>query len=441
MNSKSINKEILSIAIPSILEQLFITLASIIDSKMVSSMGITAISAISVTNQPRLFLMCVFFAINIVASTLTARYIGEKNRDGANQVLVTTLVLTIISVLVLSTLSVAFAKPIMVICSNQQDTLADSIIYFRIIMGGLIFNVIFIAINAVLRGCGKTNLTFISNVISCSTNVLFNYLLIEGHLGFPALKIKGAAIATVLGNVAAMIVCLVIAFKDKEYANLDYCIKNKIHFSLDTLKQMWGMWDKVFPENVLNRVGFLAIGIMTSRTGSLNMSVYSVGMHLLNINFAIGTGYQSASVALIGRSFGAKDNGCIKMYSKKIIKLAFVCGIAIGVVALLFGKEFYSFFGSDSEFVYLGQLSSIVIGITCPLQVLQIVLTGILQGLGEMASTLKFGFIANTVVNTIVTFVLTSILGIGVFGVWIGSLACQIVKIVLCNKKLKEVVQ
>lgn len=66
----------------------------------------------------------------------------------------------------------------------------DSIIYFRIVMGGMIFNTVFIIINSALRGFGKTKLTFVDNVLSCVVNLTFNYLLIEGNFGFPTVSLK-----------------------------------------------------------------------------------------------------------------------------------------------------------------------------------------------------------------------------------------------------------
>ena len=71
-DEKRLNREILKIGIPSFLETLFTTFASIIDSKMVSAMGVSAISAVSVTNQPRLFIFSLFFALNTVTTSLIA---------------------------------------------------------------------------------------------------------------------------------------------------------------------------------------------------------------------------------------------------------------------------------------------------------------------------------------------------------------------------------
>ena len=72
-NSLSIKREVWHIGIPAIIESLFTTLVSIIDTKMVAGLGVAAISAVSVTNQPRLFVFSLFFAVNVTVSALIAR--------------------------------------------------------------------------------------------------------------------------------------------------------------------------------------------------------------------------------------------------------------------------------------------------------------------------------------------------------------------------------
>lgn len=161
-------------------------------------------------------------------------------------------------------------------------------------------------------------------------------------------------------------------------------------------------------------------------------------MLLLNINFAVGTGFQYASVALIGRSLGAGRNDQIKIYSSRIIKYGIISGVVLGILVFAFARPYYSFFGSETEFIRLGQMSCIFIAVICPLQVLQIIMTGVLQGLGDMKTTLKIGFIGVTVVNTAVAFTVAILLKGGIYGVWAGSLCCQIVKIALSRKQIKK---
>ena len=73
-------------------------------------------------------------------------------------------------------------------------------------MGGTLFNVITMVINAAQRGSGNTKLSMITNLTSSVVNVFFNYLLIEGHLGFPRLEVAGDAIATAVTLMDGLVV-------------------------------------------------------------------------------------------------------------------------------------------------------------------------------------------------------------------------------------------
>ena len=139
VNTRTLKKEILNIGVPSFLETLFTTFAAKIDSKMVAVMGVSAISAVSVTNQPRLFIFSVFFAIQTVTTSLVAKYYGKDDREEANRVFDYMLKLVIFLSLGLGLLSALLAKPIMTLFSGQKDTLENSVIYFRMIMSGMIF--------------------------------------------------------------------------------------------------------------------------------------------------------------------------------------------------------------------------------------------------------------------------------------------------------------
>ena len=139
MNKHRLNKEILNIGVPSFLETLFTTFAAMIDSKMVAVMGVSTISAVSVTNQPRLFIFGIFFAIQTVTTSLVAKYYGRDDREAANRVFDHVLKLVVILSLGLGLLSVLLARPIMALFSGQKDTLENSIIYYRIVMGGMVF--------------------------------------------------------------------------------------------------------------------------------------------------------------------------------------------------------------------------------------------------------------------------------------------------------------
>lgn len=438
MDKKQINHDIFDIGIPSFLETLFTTFASIIDSKMVSAMGVSAISAISVTNQPRLFIFSVFFAINTVTSSLVARYVGKEDRDSANRIFDTALKIVVLLSILFGALSVLLARPIMVVFAGQKDTMDASVLYFRILMGGMIFNVIFMTVNAALRGCGKTRLTLASNVVSCIVNIIFNYLLIEGNLGFPRLAYAGAAIATVMGNLAAMVFVLRSALKDEIFVNITYCVRKHFHLTKSSLLEVGGLAKSTITDSIAMRLSLLVISGIAARIGSYQLAVYSIGMHLLNVNMALGTGLQTAAVALVGRSFGAGDAGLMEAYKKQCERIGGIAAAILSVMIMSTGRWFYGFFSDDKAFIHMGAISCIFIGVITLSQTLKFVYSGYLQGVGAMHEVMVASIVSFAGVNVCTLAVFVLVLKVGIWGVWLSALLSQCTQTVMLWRYIRK---
>ncbi|MEG0803561.1 MAG: MATE family efflux transporter, partial [Pygmaiobacter sp.] len=190
---------------PAVMESVLIGLVGIVDTMMVSSLGTVAISAVGLTTQPKFIGLCTFFGLNVAVSALIARRKGEGDQENANRILKQSLMLTALCTVVISIACVVFASPIITVCGSAADTHAYAVDYFRIIMGGLAFNSFSMVINAAQRGVGNTKIAMRTNVASNLVNIVFNYLLIGGNFGFPALGIRGAAIATVMGSAVGLV--------------------------------------------------------------------------------------------------------------------------------------------------------------------------------------------------------------------------------------------
>lgn len=419
--------EIFKFAVPSMMEELFTTFTSIIDSKMVSALGVSYISAISVTNQPKFFILAPFVAINTVFSSLVSFYYGKKDRERINSIFLTALYSVIILSIVLGILSCVFAGGIMQLCSGQEDTMDLSIQYFRIVMGGMIFNQLLLFLNAGLRGYGKTSLAFTSNAISCVVNICFNYLLIEGHFGFPALKIRGAAIATVLGTFAAFLYSLFFVLKESEYLSMIFIIKNKIKASFSALLEIFHMWKETFVENILMRFGFLISSAILARTGSFEVSVYSVASLMLSINYAFGRGFMNAAVVLIGRSRGANQKDLIKKYSSLLTKITAIFSVISSSIIILISKPFIGLYSTDPDFIDLGIKSCMFIALASLFQVPKVCYTGMLQGLGMMKQTKLAAIWSVLVLQPVANVLLVYVLDLGIYGILISAVLSQMI--------------
>lgn len=303
-NTRQLLKNTLGMAWPAVLESFFIALAGMIDVKMVSNLGSYAVAAVGLTTQPKFLGLAFFIATNVALSALVARRFGEKRREDANQVMITALVMSILVCAVISTLCVTLANPIINLCGSQPDTHAAAVTYFRIIMGGIIFSVISMTINAALRGSGNTRIAMTTNVTSSVLNICGNYLLIEGHFGFPALGIAGAAIATVFGTVVACGMSIFSLRHPDGFVSLPHIFKIKIRPAWKSVQELFRLSGNILVENLLMRIGFIATALVAASLGTDVMAAHQVGMNVLTISFSFGDGMQVAAVALTGRSLG-----------------------------------------------------------------------------------------------------------------------------------------
>ena len=257
---------------------------------MVSRLGEYAVAAVGLTTQPKFIGLAVFIATNVAVSALVARRRGEDDREGAGRVLLTALAVVVALGILISLLCVLFADPIIHFTGSEADTHESAVAYFRIIMGGMMFNIISLAINAAQRGSGNTKIALRTNLTSNIVNVCFNFLLIEGRFGFPAWGVQGAAIATVLGTVVACAMSIISLFSKSSFVSVKFILENKLRATKEAFKQIFNLASSVFIEQILLRVGFMSVSVMAAKLGTRAFAAHQVGMNIMGLSFSFGDG-------------------------------------------------------------------------------------------------------------------------------------------------------
>ena len=219
-NTGEFYKTFLKMAWPAVAESFLLGLVSFVDTIMVSTVGTNAVAAVGLTNQPRFLFMAVFIALSIGVTAIVSRRKGENRREDANKCLAQSLSIVLVLGIVLVTVAILFAEPLILFSGAKEETLADAVNYFRIIMIGMLFTSISTTVNAAQRGSGNTRISMTTNVTANVVNCIFNAFLINGLLFFPKLGVTGAAIATLMGNVVACIMSLASVFGKNGFLRL-----------------------------------------------------------------------------------------------------------------------------------------------------------------------------------------------------------------------------
>ena len=427
-----------NMAWPSIVESFFVAFAGLVDSLMVSSLGSYAVAAVGLTTQPKFVGLSLFFALNVAISALVARRRGEEKQDEANRILSTAILFIIAAAVIFSILFVALASPIIHLCGSTAETHDSAVAYFQIVMGGMIFNCIQMGINSAQRGAGNTKITMRTNVTSNTVNIIFNYLLIGGHFGFPALGIRGAALATVLGTVVASVMSIISILKPDGFISLPYIIRNRIYPAVKSFINLIKVGYSVFFEQLLMRVGFMLTAIMAANQGTDAMAAHQVGMNIMGLSFSFGDGLQAAAVALIGRSLGAGDEDLAKEYGNICRMFGGIISVCLAVLYFVGARPFMSLYFEEEHIVAIGVNIMMVIILVVVFQISQVVYMGCLRGAGDTFYTAVASTISVTFIRTAGSYLGGYVFGLGIVGIWLGVLADQVSRFLFASVRFKQ---
>lgn len=417
------------IAWPSALEAVLISLIGSIDTIMVGSLGAGAIAAVGITNQPKYIVMSVIFSLNLGVTTIVARRKGESDIVGANRCLKQSILLSIILSTAASSLGYAFAEPLMVLAGAESDIVAEAADFFRIIMIGNIFSCIGLTITAAQRGSGNTRISMKTNLTANIVTICLNFLLIGGNLGFPALGVRGAGIATAIGGITSLVIAIISVTRRGGFLSLlEY---GEWRFDIKTLKGLVGLSSSAFVEQVFMRIGFFSYAIIVAGLGTIPFATHQICMNIINISFSFGDGLSIAASSLVGQSLGAKRTDIAILYGKVTQRIAICVSAVLFVLFLLGRRGIVSLFTNDNQIIALGAVILIVIAFTSPFQTSNVVVSGCLRGAGDAKYVALVSFISIGVIRPIVTWLLCFPLGLGLLGAWFSLMFDQVLRLLL----------
>ena len=207
--------DILTIALPSLVELVLTSLTSMADQIMVGrlpgQLGVQALSAVGLCMNPKFILMTALMAINTGTTAVVARYRGMGNQEKANQTFKQSLIFNIFLSAIMMVIGVVFARELIgLIAGNgiSETTVEYAVTYFRIQMYGFIPLMMTNTVTSTLRAIGDSKMPMVYNTIANVVNLFFNYGLIYGKLGMPEMDVAGASLATVIGQCVAFLIAM-----------------------------------------------------------------------------------------------------------------------------------------------------------------------------------------------------------------------------------------
>lgn len=365
---KQFYKYIFKLVLPLVAMQAMFLILNFCDIIMVGrmdeSIAQTAISAAQIANRPFMLFGMFLFGSTSGATVLCSQYWGKKDTDTINSIAGTTLAVLLPVSIIFMTVCLIFTEQIMFLISDDPAIVAMAVKYLRIILVTFVFNAVTSLFSGILRSVEKVILPMMATLIGIITNIILNSVLIYGLLGFPALGIEGAAIATVIARIVetAVILIYVIFFEKTVKFTLKkmfrvhiIIIKDFFRYSLPVIANefIWGFGTVIHSS---------IIGHMPKDEFGDPLAAYTISNMIEQVAFMTIIGFSTACCIVIGKAIGeGKDDDTVEKYSRTFIGLAVLFAMITGGAAFIFKDFIIDIFNiSGVTKVYASQLFTVV---------------------------------------------------------------------------------
>jgi putative MATE family efflux protein len=319
--------------LPIAFQNLISSSLNLVDNVMIGQLGETHIAAVGLANQVYFLLNLVLFGANSGTSIYVAQYWGKKQVDQIKKVVGIGLVfsLSITSLFFLG--SFLFPELILGFLSKDSNVVLLGSDYLRIVSVSFIFTAVSFTFGFSSRSIGKPKLPMIASIISLLINTVLNYILIFGYIGFPALGVRGAAIATLIARTIEVLVIMIHIYKNTPELAVKFADLKAI-----TLNEVTRIGKKALP--VIFNETFWALGMTTyalvyARIGTNAAASVMISNTVNSLFMVISFGLGNASAVMLGNTLGADEIKKAVDYNKKFLTLSLIWGALVGLMIFL----------------------------------------------------------------------------------------------------------
>ena len=324
-------KRVAVIAVPIALQNLLTTTGSMVDTMMIASLGNTEVGAVGLCAQFTSLMFSAYWGFVGGGMLFFSQFWGAKDDDGINRSYGLTLTCMMTVSVVFCLLATVFPGTVMRLYTDKPAIQAVGVQYLRIAGFSYPLMVFSMAMAALLRCTERVRLPLYGSLTGVAVNVFLNWVLIFGHLGMPALGVRGAAIATVVAQAVSIAVVIILA----KCSGHRYLLAVRRHFRWDR-GLVRAYFKKCFPilcNEVLIGVGNMVINVVLGRQPEEAIAALAVFRTLEGLIIGFFAGFSSAASVLVGTQVGAGQPG---IAYRRAWRLVYLCqGFIAAVCALM----------------------------------------------------------------------------------------------------------
>lgn len=423
---RSFYRSLVTLAVPISLQNLVTFAVSFADNVMIGSLGDDAISGVYIGGQLQSVLQMFVGGIEGAILILAAQYWGKKDTQSIRKVVSIGIKFALAVGLLSSLVAVLFPQWVIRVFTTEPGVIQEGAAYVQIVGFTYLFFSVSQVMIAAMRSVETARIGLYISCMALVINVCLNYVFIFGHFGFPAMGVRGAALATLVSRILEMCVGVgYVFFVDKK---LRFGLKDLLHTDRQLLRD--------FIRYGLPVIGGQVVWAINSLANTKILGYYSAGViaaasitgMLHNLVYVWMNGMSSAVGIITGKTVGAGQYEKMKEYSKTVQMIFLFVGLISGAAVFLARDGFISLYNASPEAQaysrqFINVISVTIIG-TC-------YQAACLFGLVKSGGDISFVFKNDTI------FVFLVVIPSSLLAMWLGAPPWVVFACLKCDQILK----
>ena len=319
--------------------------------------------------------------------------------------------------------------------TDNPAVLEDACVYTRIVLCLSFGALLQIAFEKIFQGIGEMKVTMYMLTAGCVINIILDPILIFGLLGFPAMGVAGAAIATVIGQICAFLL-YIVAYKRKPYA-VQIHLRDLV-FDRTVIKQIYGVG---IPSSIMLLLPSVLISILNgilTAFSEVYVAVLGIYFKLQSFIYMPANGIVQGMRPIIGYNYGAGNSERVRTTIRYSLLSAAGIMLIGTLLALLLPEQILSLFDSDTELMDAGITALRVISAGFLVSSAGLIYAGVFEALGNGRNSLIISLLRQFVITVPLSLLLTYAAGMDALGVWIafpaGELCASVAAVFLLKR-------
>ncbi len=413
MKTRPVLPLLLSMAIPMMLSMLIQSLYNIVDSIFVSRLGTDALTAVSLVYPLQNIIVSVAVGIGVGISSVISRHLGAGNQENADKAATIGMALTVFHSILFVFIGLFVTVPFLKLFTDNAEILNMAAQYGKIVLCFSFGSLLQISMEKIFQATGNMVATMFLLGTGCIINIILDPILIFGYFGFPALGVSGAAIATVIGQIAAFLLYIVVYKK----MNIGVTIsKSHLTFDKSIIRQIYSVG---IPSSIMTTLPSVLISILNGLLigfSDVYVAVLGIYFKLQTFIYMPANGIIQGLRPIVGYNYGAHETK--RMYQSIHLSLLFTAILMVlgTIAALVFPKPILSLFDADAALMESGVTALRIISLGFLVSTFSTVYSGTFEALGRGKESLIISLLRQFIITILMSYILSKFFGVN--GIW-----------------------